>query len=84
MCGLVGCAGAALTGKHERAFKDLLIVDTVRGPHSTGIMAAPNKGDVEVFKRALLPPDLFTMYGCQKLFSTQNHALIGHNRWATK
>ena len=83
-CGLVGCAGAALTGKHERAFKDLLIVDTVRGPHSTGIMAAPNNGDVEVFKRALLPPDLFTMYGCQKLFSTQNHALIGHNRWATK
>ena len=84
MCGLVGCAGASLEAKHERAFRELLIVDTIRGPHSTGIMAANNSGDVEVFKKALLPSDMFTMSGCQQLFKKINHALIGHNRWATQ
>jgi len=84
MCGLVGCAGAALDVKHERAFKDLLIVDTIRGPDSTGIMAATNSDEIIVFKKALLPNDLFTMYGCQEIFKKSNHALIGHNRWATK
>jgi len=82
MCGMIGCASAILTPKHEQAFKDLLVVDTIRGPHSTGIMAASN--DVSIFKKALLPSDLFTMSGCKSLFTKQNHALIGHNRWATK
>jgi hypothetical protein len=85
MCGIVGVAGGDI-GKVENAvFQDLLQVDVIRGPHSTGIAAVHKAGGSQVFKRALLPPDLFSMKGCKDVFNDygKNIALIGHNRWAT-
>ena len=84
MCGIVGVAGEI--GKKENAvFKDLLQIDVIRGPHSTGIAALTRGGHPKVFKRALLPNDLFAMKGCADMFNDfQLHqCLIGHNRWAT-
>jgi len=72
--------------KENEVFKDLLSIDVIRGPDSTGIASLTKDGDTNVFKRALLPADLFTMAGCNAVFNSnyQNLALIGHNRWATK
>lgn len=84
ICGLVGVAGT-VTAKHEAAFRELLIVDVIRGPHSTGIAAVcRNKGGISVVKHPLLPTDLFTMEASKRIFQVDNQVLIGHNRWATK
>ena len=83
MCGLVGMAGA-IAVKHEDMFKDLLRLDVLRGPHSTGIASVSANGDVMLTKRALLPDDLLQLQGSKNQFLAKNHVLIGHNRYATK
>ena len=70
--------------KHEQAFRDLLVVDVVRGPDSTGIMGASSQDGVQLVKKALLPNELFTMKATQELFQSYNYILMGHNRWATQ
>ncbi|MCP4364972.1 MAG: hypothetical protein GY800_06690 [Planctomycetes bacterium] len=84
MCGLVGVAGR-INKKENDVFRDLLMVDVVRGPHSTGIAAMQRNDGDKLFKRALLPQDLFQMKGCDNLFNDfgMNKLLMGHNRWAT-
>ena len=83
MCGHVGVAGTMIQ-KHEQAFKDLLVVDVIRGPHGTGIASFNRKDGIRVMKKALLPNDLFSMDGTKELFRTFNQVLLGHNRWATQ
>jgi len=70
--------------KHEQAFKDLLVVDVIRGPHATGIASFNRKDGIKVVKKALLPNDLFSMDATKELFRTFNQVLLGHNRWATQ
>lgn len=84
MCGLVGAAGD-LTGKEERAFKTLLILDVLRGEHSTGIAAVfKNKEAPQVVKSVGTPFDLFYDKRCEDVFRKPNRVLIGHNRYATQ
>lgn len=84
MCGLVGCAGP-INGKHEKAFKQLLIIDSLRGAHSTGV-AAVRKWDshVTVAKKVGNPYELLDSVKFEEIFKTINKVLIGHNRWATQ
>lgn len=84
MCGIVGVAGN-VDFKTKKAFKDLLRIDVIRGPHSTGIAAADINNKVEVVKKALLPDDLFAWKPCEELLKKLKLvSLIGHNRYATK
>lgn len=82
MCGLVGAAGAIDT-KVEKAFKDLLAFDVVRGPHSTGIAAIDRKGECTVVKNTMLPHHMFEWKPFTDMMRGFHSALIGHNRFAT-
>lgn len=82
MCGNVGMAGE-ITKDYKSLFDCMLIVDQIRGPHSTGIASADQRGDVNVFKRATTPVDLMSMRGYEKAIHWDPQVLIGHNRYAT-
>jgi hypothetical protein len=82
VCGLVGVAG--FLGDTERStFKELLIADALRGPHSTGlgVIQSPDLGSV--FKVADLPYTLLDKEEVKKSMRQQGLAWIGHNRFAT-
>jgi predicted glutamine amidotransferase len=83
MCGLVGFLGKAnLTT--EKAFKDLLRVDVIRGPHSTGVALIDGANKSQVVKGAILPDHLFDHKTFKKAFSKGfKQCYIGHNRYAT-
>lgn len=83
MCGLVGVAGN-ITQKQEKVFRELLQIDTIRGPHSTGVAAIDFKGVPSVVKEAVLPPSLFKRQGFKTIMNKLSRVLIGHNRWATQ
>lgn len=82
ICGHVGCAGR-ITGTEELIFKQLLVVDSLRGEDSTGIASVNNKGDVDVVKQVGNPFELLNMKYTDAIFKQQNRVLIGHNRYAT-
>jgi hypothetical protein len=82
MCGLVGMAGL-LDDDMRKAFRELLILDAVRGPHSTGVMSADVDGETRVLKRAVVPHDLLDMKQYASTVGWTPQVLMGHNRWAT-
>lgn len=85
MCGHVGVAGT-LGKKEVDAFNQLLVADTFRGPHSTGV-ATVSRGanpEVELFKRAVPAWELVNEYKQYDRLVTQGKTVfLGHNRWAT-
>lgn len=82
MCGIVGMAGQ-ITVKEERAFKDLLHINALRGKHSVGIAAVDGQAKVHVRKRAIPVDDFLEATPVQEIFRKQLRCLIGHNRFAT-
>jgi predicted glutamine amidotransferase len=82
MCGLVGCAGN-LTKKEEDAFRNMLVFDSVRGEHSTGVAAFNKDLDVIIAKTVGDPFQLFETPGYEQISRQKNFVLIGHNRYAT-
>jgi predicted glutamine amidotransferase len=84
MCGLVGFAGnnsAAI----QKAFRFMLLVDQIRGSHSTGIATVNKSNDVKLFKRAIHSTDFLDMKQTDKIIDSLGYnAIIGHNRAATK
>lgn len=83
MCGLVGCAGY-ISAKEELVFKRLLEIDTIRGPHSTGVLAVDALGDTEVLKAVGTPWNLYEYKAFDEMMKASLCVLMGHNRWATK
>ena len=86
MCGLVGMFGI-VTPAMEKAFNDLLIVDVVRGAHSTGVVSVKRgqKQAPVLLKQVGTPDNLFDMKDYQsRVLSGVQRVLIGHNRFATK
>ena len=83
MCGLVGAAGF-LGINHEKALKDLLFMDTLRGAHSTGLVKVTSTGTVATHKLAVAGPAFVKEGGTTTFLSTPNRVLIGHNRFATQ
>ena len=81
MCGLIGVFGN-LNQKHEDAFEDLLLLNVIRGPHSTGIFAVSPTLE-EIYKVVGSPQNLIYNDKYKKIMLRHNFLLMGHNRWAT-
>jgi hypothetical protein len=86
MCGLVGVAGRVYK-KEEDIFQTLLELDTIRGPHSTGIATYYDgrKDKIHLAKAVGTPWELYD----SKAFGNIIHGftqrvMIGHNRFATR
>lgn len=83
MCGIVGCAGD-ISAKEEGAFKQLLIVNSLRGIDSTGVaVVGRHTGDVKIRKQV---GDVFQLMDNSRFagtFSGVNRLCLGHNRWGT-
>lgn len=83
MCGLLGVAGA-IGIKQETVFKQLLVVDSLRGTDSTGIATIGKaNGNVKVAKQLGDPYNLFSDKRFDSAMGGVHKAIIGHNRWAT-
>ena len=86
MCGIVGAAGW-LGREEEKAVKDMLVMDTLRGEHSTGIAVLSPKKEahvVEVVKLAVNAIDFLKWGPARTALTYTNSMVIGHNRYATK
>lgn len=84
MCGLVGMAGN-LEIKDEDVMKRLLILDSWRGMHSTGMAAIRDNGNVVLSKISSHPFDLFEMPKFKSaLHGPSSCVFLGHNRAATR
>lgn len=85
MCGIVGIIGAQNWYNSDECMKHLLVVDTLRGPHSTGLFWVTNKDKCEYYK-TLDNGATFAMSETFKQFVTWGKGTkfyCGHNRWAT-
>jgi len=82
MCGIVGAAGS-LVVNDENCFKQLLVVDSVRGNDSTGIASILRNGETKVIKQLGEPFTLMEYPQFKQAFHGQVQCLIGHNRFAT-
>lgn len=84
ICGIVAVVGK-VGANEERAFKMLLELDTIRGPHSTGVLSVTRNGSTEVTKAVGTPWDLYDSKKFDTMFGHRTHVcLLGHNRFATK
>ncbi len=81
MCGIVAVVGSIFK-KEVSAFHDLLVVDSLRGPHSTGVYVVRGDDD-HLVKKALLPHELMHLPQYKQAFDKLPDVAIGHNRWAT-
>lgn len=83
MCGHIGVAGK-LTHKEEKIFKQGLIVDSLRGEHSTGVCAVyKGSNPPEISKQVGGPFELLNDKRFDKALAAPLRVLIGHNRYAT-
>ena len=84
MCGLVGVFGQ-LDAKLENVFADLLQLDVIRGPHSTGVAMLDTAGNTPIIiKDTVLPNDLLNRKDIKTAMKWQMRMLMGHNRFATQ
>jgi predicted glutamine amidotransferase len=84
MCGLVGVAGN-ITHIEKNLFRNLLKIDTIRGPDSTGVTCIEGNGDITTFKALGTGYDYFGHKKSDSVLAKPNtNVLIGHNRWATR
>jgi len=64
-------------------FRQLLILDTLRGEDNTGVLAIDRDGEVEIAKCVGDPYSLFETRQWDNMMKAHNRVLIGHNRFAT-
>lgn len=83
MCGIVGIAGN-FSSADIALFKNMLVVDTIRGPHSTGVASIGLTGGVTVMKDAVPAQEFVDNPRFEKVCTPTDIAFIGHNRWATQ
>lgn len=84
MCGNVGVAGI-LNVAEEKAFKQLLVVDVLRGEHSTGVAVIPrHNAEPKIAKQVGNPFELFNDKRFDTAMGGMNRVIIGHNRFATQ
>lgn len=84
MCGIVGVAGE-ITQDMKKAFCQLLVVDQLRGDHSTGVLSIRNHdGNVKITKTLGGPQNLLDdSRAFNDQYTDHNKVLLGHNRYAT-
>jgi hypothetical protein len=75
-------SNSALSLAEQKVFKDMLIMDQLRGKDSTGIFTVDGKGEVNYQKSVVHPADFLTL---PKVVSAMTNAvaMVGHNRHAT-
>lgn len=83
MCGVVGYIGPNSI-KVDDIFKDLLVIDQIRGRDSTGVTLVSEKEGVRSYKTIGTPEYLKFDKDFTSDLLKQNTILMGHNRWATK
>ena len=84
MCGLIGVAGD-IDVRTKNIFTELLLVDVVRGHHSTGVASVSRKVNEIELAKLPVPSQMFVssdVYG-NLLKQADTKVLIGHNRYAT-
>lgn len=62
----------------------MLKLDTIRGPHSTGVLAVNSNGDTEIQKTLGTPWDFLDSKKAEAIFRPFSNVLLGHNRYATQ
>ncbi len=89
MCGLVGVYGN-INETHNKIFRELLYLDVVRGPHSTGVCRVSEGGSAYTYKTMGKPDDMLlsnkdvgNIWNGDHTLKSKTQALIGHNRFAT-
>lgn len=83
MCGLVGIVGH-IDSTHERMFKLMLQLDTLRGADSTGMLQVSCGKTHSILKAVGTPWDLAELKKYDSFFTGWHHLLLGHNRSATR
>lgn len=90
MCGIVGLISKRANGFYygdTEAFKNLLLLDTLRGEDSTGAFLVTPKGEAEIVKIGSHPYHLFCteeFKNFEKKIHQDACIVIGHNRKATQ
>jgi len=82
MCGIIAVAGS-VGAVEERMFRQLLILDTLRGEDNTGVAAIDRDGGLTIAKCVGDPYQLFDTRQWDDIMKQANRVLIGHNRFAT-
>jgi len=83
MCGLVGMAGDT-TATWKDLFNNLLIVDSLRGMHSTGVAVVErHDSSIHVAKEVGHPFNLMLTKEYNDMMNKACKVIIGHNRYAT-
>lgn len=89
MCGIVGIVAKTRQGfteKQKEIFEEMLYVDALRGPDSTGVFSVNFKNHVRVAKQAA-NPGIFMLTQAWKNWKNNivfdNQIIVGHNRKAT-
>lgn len=84
VCGLIGAAGNC-SNNIKDVFTELLLVDVVRGHHSTGAALVKRYNDEILMHKAPLPSPMFIMTQQYKPFidTVGVKVMLGHNRYAT-
>lgn len=89
MCGIVGCAGD-LIPKDHKIFRDLLLIDVIRGQDSTGILRVTKFLREITVDKDIGPPqnlweyqDRHGQYDLHGVIKYGSKVLLGHNRAAT-
>lgn len=80
MCGIVGWVSKNASLKLTNWADDALLMDSVRGDHSTGVMFSD--ADTSVFKKAIAGYDFIQLKQYKKVRESRGF-FIGHNRYAT-
>lgn len=85
MCGLVGVIGTGINFVDAKVFKQLLFVDALRGPHSTGVSINGADNVVQTYKKSVNSTDFLQLKAGEKISGTVvTDFLLGHNRYATQ
>lgn len=82
MCGLVGAAGD-MNLRVKDGFKDMLLINQLRGRDATGIFTVMGNGDVDVAKMPGTPDVLFDTKSFDYAMSGMPKILAGHCRSKT-
>lgn len=90
MCGIIGMVAkkpSGFTYQEVDAFKDALLIDSLRGEDSTGVFSVMQNKQVSAIKVASHPLHLFACNDWTSLQSKivqRGRIIVGHNRSATK
>lgn len=85
MCGLIGIFGTSLTNDCGKFMEQGLVVDSLRGMDSTGIIQVEEKGDTWWYKDAVTGTEFINDKVAHDMLAAPHKSIayLGHNRAAT-